>query len=223
MRLALIGTFYGRHENTLPLMRRIFVESTRIPDEVWLLGETVEDCDQIARALETVFLEGEVPFERIRLQHLQTPRDQNGRYAVIPYSNKINHALERSSADAFVYLDNGSMPHPEKFRIMAEYLEWSFGAGACYCTQHRTGFRDDLSVADRVVEDAYCALNYTQVMHRATDARWTLDMRHADPDMADAIFWRELHKRLGAFYPVSPEIVLDEHHISSPKAVGLDG
>jgi hypothetical protein len=46
-------------------------------------------------------------------------------------------------------------------------------------------------------------------------------MKWANPDLADALFWRQLHRVLGPFYPVGGHTVLDEHHIPSPVAVGL--
>jgi hypothetical protein len=211
-RLAVIGTFYRRYENTYPLSLAINL-STRLPDELWLMAEEVFDADHLAMQEWLVNDEHRVL--------LPTPRVQGGRYAVIPYSHKINYALDRTTADYVVYLDNGSMPHRDKYRLMAaaldEHPEW----GAVYCGQRRTGYAPVDAHADGVVADAYCRLNYTQVMHRRTDDRWTLDMRHADPDLADALFWRSLHASLGAFYPVAPGLLLDEHHIESAKAAGL--
>lgn len=155
------------------------------------------------------------------LTTVPTPRSQ-GRYQMIPYSLKINLALAGTKADYIAYLDNGSMPHPRKYGLMKQALDENPEWGAVYCTQQRTGYREYLKEARVVEADAYCVLNYTQVMHRRTDARWTTDMIHADPDLADALFWRELHPVLGPFYPVAGDLVLDEHHIEGVKAAGLD-
>jgi len=223
MRLAVIGTFYGRHENSLPILKRLFVESSRKPDEAWLMCETNEDAEALREAYRALYdaeMLDEWP-DGLKILHLPTPK-KRGVYTVIPYSNKINFALNNTEADAIVYLDNGSMPHFEKFRYMLNRLmQKPNKVKAVYCTQERTGFRDEISVADAVIEDAYCVLNYTQVMHRLTDDRWPTDMTYARPaDLADATFWRKLHKSLGAFYPVGTQ-VLDEHHMPSPSAQGL--
>lgn len=222
MRVAVIGTFFGRHENSFPILHRL-VTSTRQPNECWLMCETDRDAavlDEAYRELYDLELLDAWP-KWLRLEICPTPRDADGRYAVIPYSNKINTALDRTGCDAIVYLDNNSMPAPDKYEIMAAGLEQRPWCGAVYCTQKRTGFSPTVALADGVVHDGYCAVNYTQVMHRLTADRWTLDMRHADPDLADALFWRSLHATLGPFYPVGGDRVLDEHHIPSPTAAGL--
>lgn len=213
MRLALIGTFFRRFEQTPRLLERVYTDSTRPPDEFWLMCEDAEDE---ARARAAVSL----PVPGLRIHRLATPRAE-GRYRVIPYSHKINWALDRTDADAVVYLDNGSMPSPRKFEVMLRALESHPEWGAVYCSQRRTGFRDEDSLALEVVPDAYCVLNYTQVMHRRTADRWPLEMSYANPDLADAVFWRRLHGSLGPFHPVGPEI-LDEHHMEGAAAQGLE-
>lgn len=215
--LALIGTFYGRHENTLPLLQRVLIASSRPPDRVYVLCEDLHDTQVALDALQVL---KKNKGRRVHVETLPTPR-LHGRYAVIPYSNKINWALDHTSCDTVAYLDNGSMPSPGKYELMLHALERNPGWGAVYCAQQRTGYQTLLADADKIVEDAYCAVNYTQVMHRRTADRWPLDMRHADPDLADAIFWRDLHRSLGAFYPVAEGVVLDEHHIPSPAAEGV--
>ena len=221
LRLAVIGTFAGRHENTFALMHRLFVDSTRKPDEAWLMCEAREDADAIEDAFDELYamglIEDLVPgFPTI----LQTPKT-NGNYDVIPYANKINFALDQSEADLFVYLDNNSMPGPQKFEVLARALEENPDWGAVYCTQKRTGFAPMVMEAVDPVRDGYCVLNYTQVMHRKTDQRWTLDMRHANPDLADGLFWRQLHDQVGAFYPAGGTRIHDDHHIPSPAMAGL--
>lgn len=219
--LAVIGTFYGRHENSLPLMHRLFVDSTRKPDEAWLMCETMEDVDTIGYALSELYEMELLDTRPGNLRLCETPRLDNGSYAVLPYANKINVALDESEADLVVYLDNNSMPSPYKFEAMAKVLEAHPDWGAVYCTQKRTGFNETIFYADNPVEDGYCALNYTQVMHRRTNDRWPTDMDLADPDLADGVFWRTLHASLGPFFPAGGSEVHDEHHIPSPKATLL--
>lgn len=217
--LAVIGTFYGRHENTLPLMHRLFVDSTRKPDEAWLMCETVADADAIINAYDELHEREAIDRwpDSIQLVTLPTPKIY-GAYSVLPYAYKINYALERTKADLVVYLDNNSMPSPYKFEAMANALEKHPDWGAVYCTQKRTGFNETIFYAENPVEDGYCALNYTQVMHRRTDDRWPTDMALANPDTADGVFWRTLHASLGPFFPAGGARVDDFHHIPSPKA-----
>lgn len=212
MKFAVIGTFYQRRDRTRALMERVMVESTRTPDEFWVMCE--EDAD-------AAVAEEFVTDSRVQVRVYPTPKNGDA-YKVIPYSHKINWVLDHSEADAFVYLDNGSMPHRDKYRRMVAALESHRKWGAVYVGQHRTGHLDGDHPTIGIVEDAYCVLNYTQVMHRRTDDRWTLDMRFAAPmDLADALFWRDLHKSLGPFHPVGGSLLLDWHHIESAKAVGL--
>lgn len=220
--LAVIATLYGRHENTLPLLHRLWVDSTRKPDETFLMCENVDDVTAVMNASDLLRNEFEImdePPGKVYIYELPTPHE-GGRYSVIPYSNKINYALDRAESDLIVYLDNGSMPSDDKFEIMARGLEEHPEWGAVYCTQKRTGMHEMIAPADVPCEDGYCALNYTQVMHRKTEDRWTLDMNHANPDLADGIFWRSLHQTLGVFFPVGGERILDTHHIPNPAAVG---
>jgi hypothetical protein len=210
LRLAVIGTFYKRYDKTIPLLRRIYLESTRKPDESWLMCETQDDRDCLEAAAKDI---GYQP--GLRIVQLETPRD-GGRYMEIPYSRKINWALDHTSADCIVYVDNNSMPDRDKFKVVMDGLEKH---GAVYVTQHRTGYRDEYHRAQDVIEDGYCQVNYTQVAHRVGPARWPTDMQWAEPDLADANYWRELHKFAGSFHPVGdPEVVLDVHEIGGSAA-----
>lgn len=225
MRYVVIGTFYRRYENSLPLMKRIFVDATRKPDQVLLMCEEIEDVRSLMNAHKILYdlelMESDPLNMFIRL--CPTPKWDGGGYKVIPYAHKINEALRETTCDAVVYLDNNSDPKPEKYQTMVEGLETHPEWGAVYCTQKRTGMSEVTHTADEVVEDGYCKLNYTQVMHRKTDDRWPLDMTLADPDLADGVFWRQLHTSLGPFHPVGGSMVLDEHDIPHPYAAGLKG
>ena len=214
MKLAAIATLYARHDKTLPLLEQIF-SSTKVPDELWLMCEDVDDATVAVNALNKLDKRG------IAVTVLETPRSSNGDYAIIPYSNKINWALDRSRADAVVYIDNGSMPSREKYGRMLQALEENPSWGAVYCSQERSGYNPKTAWADGILENAYAVANYTQVMHRMTNDRWSANIAHANPDLADAIFWRDLHKTLGAFHPIDGSTIHDWHHINSQKAEGL--
>lgn len=220
--LAVIGTFYNRPHNAFPLMHRLFVDSTRKPDQAWLMCETEKDAkaihDAFAELTQLELLDGPPP--RAHVVVYPTPK-VDGTYSEIPYSRKINWALERCTADLVVYLDDGSMPGPDKYRVMAAALEEHPDWGAVYCTQKRTGYVDETFVADTVVANGNGQLNYTQVMHRRTGDRWTTDMRWANPDLADGMFWEQLHGTLGVFHPAGGPFVHDDHHMPAPHAAGL--
>lgn len=215
-KLALIGTFYQRRNKTLELLNRVLKESTRSPDEFWMMCEDEEDA--------AVADGWEKSYNNLHIKVLNTPCNEDGSYKVIPYSNKINWALDHTDADFITYLDNGSMPHPRKYEVMVGALDRP-GIGAVYCSQTRTGttYGGMIMMPEYPISDAYSVLNYTQVMHRKTDDRWDLDMQWAVPyDLADAKFWRKLHASLGDFYPAwLGEEILDEHRIDGLQAVGL--
>lgn len=219
MRLAVVAPFHGRHNKTRALLKRVLVESTRVPDELWIIAGDQKDYDVVEKTVGDLWPPGLV------LELYPTPRDEKGRYVEIPYSRCINHVLGKSGADVFCYLDNGSMPHPEKYRVMMEQLEHEpIGAGV-YVTQHRTGYLDEIHYADKVIANGYGQVNYTQVAHFRSPDRWPLEMSLANPDLADAVFWSRLNERMGAFYPATldgdPSVVLDDHHMPSPAAAGI--
>ena len=113
--LAVIGTFYQRHENSLMLMKRLIVDSTRKPDEFWLMCEGQDDVEAIDEALDFLYEKEMIEHipKGLRVIHFPTPKN-GASYAVIPYSHKINYALARTGADLIVYLDNGSIPTDDK-------------------------------------------------------------------------------------------------------------
>lgn len=206
-KLAVIGTFYQRYEQSRACLEAV-LSSTRVPDEIIIVCETQEDANNISKLGRR---------KRVQVHVLPTPKDDAG-YTVIPYSHKINFALDNTDADYIVYLDNGSMPDVDKYRLMAQALDKNPDWFAVYCTQERTGYAPMVHVAQSVVNDPHSVINYTQAMHRKTDKRWTLDMQYAKPnDVADAMFFQSLGV---PFYPVGEQI-LDTHHMESPMASGL--
>lgn len=215
MKLAVIGTFHRRYENSFPLMHRLFVDATRKPDEAWLMCEDERDATAIWKAFGELEELDLLKSPDCHVELLPTPR-KNGDYEVIPYSHKINWALDRTQADAIVYLDNGSRPGPDKYRVMLEALEEHPEWGAVYCTQKRTGYLDEVFFAKDVIGVGSGQLNYTQVMHRLTADRWPTEMRHARPDLADSIFWGKLSESLGPVYPAGGERIHDDHHMPTP-------
>lgn len=213
-KFAVIGTFYQRWDKTKPLLNRVLIESTRPPDEFWMMCESEADAH--------IAYEFQDKFPNLIIKVLQTPRNSDNSYTIIPYSNKINWALDHANVDYIVYLDNNSMPHIEKYRLMVEALDNNPEWGAVYCSQERTGFLTEIHKKDIEIRDAYCVLNYTQVMHKLTPDRWDLEMQWAVPnDLADARFWRLLHNRYGSFYPIINDEILDSHYMESVRAAGL--
>jgi hypothetical protein len=187
-RLAVIATLYGHRaiEHT-PRMIEALAAQTRPPDELWWMVEDVPQTAPFHTLRNTEVLWNEVP----------TPRQENGQYAVIPYSLKANIALDATSADYITYLTDDSWPEPAKYERMVaaldEHPEW----GAVYCSQD---YGSGVRFAGDVMRDAYCNVDHTQVMHRRTADRWPLEV--ADIMLGDAIFWRRLHASLGSFYPI---------------------
>lgn len=155
------------------------------------------------------------------VKHRPTPV-QNGQYMVIPYAHKINDALDLVAANAdasvtwyVVYVTDDSLPHPEKFERMLHACE-TLPAAVVWCRQRRV----DGTVMPQIegpINDAYCILDHTQVMHRLTQDRWDLD---GDVRLGDARFWRKLHASLGAFYPVPYAEPLDTI-VRDPGELGI--
>jgi len=164
--------------------------------------EAEEDADVVRAWAATEASDAAVACLELRV--LPTPRTSDGRLAVIPYSHATNYALGHTSASYIAYLTNDSLPHPDKYRAMAAALDANPTWGAVYCGQSRNGSPVDITGP---IHDAACVLDHTQVMHRASDARWPLDM--AKIRVGDAWFWRELHARFGPIQPVGAG-VLDE-------------
>jgi hypothetical protein len=198
--VAVLATFYRRPEVVAPIAAALRAQ-TRPPDELWLLCETDEDA--------ALLVAQQWPIAP-RLVQLDCPRDGSGRPTQNPLAAELNFALDRTQADYVVYLPDDSLPEPRKIEAMAgaldEHPEW----GAVYCAIIQTlpaGSKPRLCAANAVVPDAFRLLDMVQVVHRSTPDRWPLDV--ATLRLCDAYFWRSLHARLGAFYPV-PE-VLDAH------------
>lgn len=190
--LAVILTAYGaRGAAALPELAAALAAQTQVPDELWVLTEDIP-THVVARQAWLA--------RSVWLQDLPTPRGLDGRYAVIPYSAKINHALDRTAADYVAYLTDDSRPAPDKYRSMARVLD--SGVGVVYCGQQRNGAAYP---ADTLVGDAYCVLDHTQVMHRRSDDRWPVELDHMR--LGDAVFWRRLHARFGPFHPVPGDLL----------------
>ncbi len=183
-----------------------------------MVCETQEDV-RVAEAALAELIELDVLHRRpkcLRIEHLPTPQTGE-RYDVIPYSHKINWVLDRTKADAVVYLDNGSMPAPEKYEVMLAAM--GGGIEAVYCTQQFTGFSTGMRGLEGPMEQPSGRLNFTQVMHTPGPERWTLDMKWANPDLADGMFFLDLIPRVGRIHPAGkPGVPLDFHHIPSPAA-----
>lgn len=189
--VAAIVTLYSRPHN-IPRLSEAWGAQVRMPDELWLIGE--------GRIMQEVY-RSEWP-DWLHIRDYPTPRNQDGSYAVVPYSNKINHALDHTKADYIVYGTDDSFPAHDKIKIMAAALDANDDWGAVYCEQSwrspagTEGHRGNMGPVD----NAHSLIDHTQVMHRRTADRWTLNMSQVR--LGDATFWMELHKSLGAFMPV---------------------
>jgi hypothetical protein len=189
MTLAVIATFHRRWDRWPALLERVMVESTRIPDEFFVMCEDELDAEHL-----------HATDPRMVVQILPTPVE-DGKYTEIPYSRKINWALDRTSAEYIVYLTDDSEPHADKFRLMAAALDDHPEWGAVFCLQNYAG---GVRGPHGPVGDAYGVLDHTQVMHRLTADRWPTNIR--DIRMGDGVFWRTLHATVGEFHPV-PEVL----------------
>ena len=187
-KVSAILTLYNRPHN---VKRVAEAWSAAGPDELWILGE--------GKIMQEVYRQ-EWP-DWLHIRDLPTPRDTNGRYLVVPYANKINYALDRTTCDYITYGTDDSWPAFDKLKLMAAALDANPEWGAAYCEQSWQS--PDGAESHRgnmgVVSNAYAVIDHTQVMHRRGTSRWSLD---GDIRLGDALFWQELHKEFGPFYPV---------------------
>lgn len=191
--LAVIVTAYGeRGADNLPRLREAIRASTREPDETWVLVERIPQGRRLLGKWAG----------KTRHRIIDTPRHEDGTYALVPYSLKQNYALDRTECDYIAYATDDSWPSPEKYAAMAAYLDSYPEVGAVYCTQDYGGVT---RVADLLMSDAHCKVDHTQVMHRRTADRWPEEIEHLT--LGDAVFWRRLHESLGPFYPLGPDVM----------------
>jgi glycosyltransferase involved in cell wall biosynthesis len=201
-RLAVIGTFH-RRPWAIPRIAEALRAQTRKPDELWLLWDDEDDLNALCDLLiDMDDLGVHVYLERV------TPSPD-----AIPYSDKINRALDWTLADNIAYLTDDSLPHPDKYRLMVEKLDQ--GHGAVYCSQDygradgpdhwlAGGTHQGNRMALEPETDPYCRVDHTQVAHARSDDRWPLDRTYMR--LGDAMFFRQLAASMGPFQPI-PEIL----------------
>ena len=197
--LAVLITLGSRPENVPSMVAGLRAQTTQDFTAVWLC-ET-EDMAQTVRDVCAMFEVVEPRQHALHIYVRETPRDADGRYAVVPYSYKVNLGLDEMDCPFVTYMTDDSHPRPEKYEAMIRALRG--GAKVVYVGQVRNGTAYD---ANGPVPDAFCKLDHTQVAHVATDARWPEGIDKMT--LGDAYFWRELHARYGAFEPV-PGGILD--------------
>lgn len=218
--IAVICPVHRRFENTFPLLHRLLVATTVKPAHVFWLCEDSDDTLVALEAVEELSRVGH-DLSPLRVWTVPTPHDTNGKLTVVPFSHKINVALDVLEMEKFeggvVYCDNSSFPSVDKLEVIAHGL---VDHPQVYITQRRTGYAGDhVHPADTVLESGYCATNFTQVGHRfPVKARWSLKLEDAYPtDLCDAWFFRHLSEEFeDKLYPVGGLVVHDEHHMESP-------
>jgi glycosyltransferase involved in cell wall biosynthesis len=202
-RLAVIGTFH-RRPWAIPRIAEALRAQTRKPDELWLLWDDEDDQAPLLRLAD----------EAVDDWGIKTYVEyEPGQPDDIPYSRKINLALDWTRADHIAYLTDDSLPQPDKYARMVEKLDQ--GHGAVYCSQDygradspehwlAGGTHQGVRLAENPQPDPYCRIDHTQVAHARSDDRWPLDRTYMR--LGDAMFFRQLAASLGPFQPI-PEIL----------------
>lgn len=194
--LAVIATFY-RRPWAIDKIKEALLAQTRWADEILLVAEDLADARELVMRFGDAFWVADVPGDGNFLSFC------------------INRALDALDTDYITYLTDDSLPDPRKYEVMARALDEHPDWGVVYCSQDfgtAEGPEDWLSGgrhlgvrhADRVIEDPFCRVDHTQVMHRRTTARWPLD--RSTQRLSDAHFFRDLVADLGPMYPV-PEVL----------------
>jgi hypothetical protein len=199
-RLAVIGVLYRRPALYDTILSAIECQS-RKPDELWLMCEDPADIEAIGfRSLRTSF--------PTYVRQVSVPPN------VVPPSACINAALDETQADYITYLTDDSLPHPDKYRRMAEALE--AGAQAVYCGQGFDKARSPEEWLERITrpssfrhtsgpsDNPFCRIDHTQVAHVRTEDRWPLSI--SELKWSDGAFFRSLVARVGPLQPI-PDVL----------------
>lgn len=207
--LAVIATFYWRPW-AVPRIAEALRAQTRSwthDDELYLMFE-YDDTESHRALLPVAFGDADEAFLPVLIEW-----DEN------PLSREINTALDTvmigDQPDYIAYLTDDSLPDPRKYEVMAKALDENPEWGAVYCSQDFGTAKDAddwlaggthraVRQAERVMDDPFCRVDHTQVMHRRTKARWPLD--RSTQRLSDAHFFRDLVADLGPMYPV-PEVL----------------
>jgi hypothetical protein len=215
-RIAVVGTFYRRPWAIEPIRRMLSAQSRR-PDEVWLAYEDDADLDPLLEVADDVVgwssphRQWDPPSE-VFLHRVMPKAGEN------PLGLAINWALDRAGAEYITYLTDDSSPTMEKYRLMAKALDENPDWGAVYCSQDYgtvaspeewleawdLGSGGSIRQASDPEPEPFCRVDHTQVMHRATLARWPES--YDDRKLSDAHFFRDLVADLGPLMPV-PEVL----------------
>jgi hypothetical protein len=199
--LAVIFTVYNRPWALAPIVRALEGQS-RQADEIVVACERFADFTAAHEAMRGM----------VNTLWIVAPEAGQNPLGVV-----INYALDRTDADYIAYLTDDSLPHPDKYRLMAEALDENPDWGAVYCTQDygtaespeawlAAAGRYDGSrrTASEPTSDPFTRVDHTQVMHRRCEARWPLS--YDDRKLSDAHFFKALVEEVGPIYPV-PDVL----------------
>ena len=132
------------------------------------------------------------------------------RYAVL-----ANVGLKMARGEYLTYLCDDDYYMPRRLEKMVARLDKGDEAKVVYGSQRifNNGMETGVRKATQILDDAYCKVDHSSVMHVTQIAR---DVGGWDTDpswwmVADAVFWRRLNKAGYKFYPI-PD-VLDCHRL----------
>jgi spore maturation protein CgeD len=199
--LAVIFTAFNRPW-ALDSIAHALANQTLFPVTILAPCEREEDASAVASKLF---------FSSLDLWMLEPPKSVNALGYV------INDALDYTDADYITYLTDDSLPHPDKYRLMAQALDENPDWGAVYCSQDYGSVESPeawLAAAGRYdgsrrtarepTSDPFTRVDHTQVMHRRCEARWPIS--YDDRKLSDAHFFKALVEEVGPIYPV-PDVL----------------
>lgn len=140
------------------------------------------------------------------------------RYAVL-----ANVGLRMAKGEYLSYLCDDDYYFPERLEKMVARLDVGDDAKIVYGSQRlfNQGMETGVRRAELVLDDAYCKVDHSSVMHVTqvgrdvggwdTDAQWWM--------LADAIFWRRLNRAGYKFYPVSDVTDAHRFHATSVQSI----
>ena len=181
------------------------IDQTYTDWELLLLDDNSDDPEQ-AKVLE--WASKIVGCTVARSKVAAADRRSKVRYAVL-----ANVGLKLAQGEYLTYLCDDDYYLPKRLERMVERLDQGDEAKAVYCSQRMLfdGKEAGCRTADMVLDDAFCVVDHSSVMHVTQIGRdvggWDTDPQFWG--IADAIFWRRLNRAGYKFYPI-PE-VLDVH------------
>jgi spore maturation protein CgeD len=153
---------------------------------------------------------------------------ENERAAKCRYAVQCNTGLHLHKGSHITYLCDDDWYAPRRLEVMSGMLDADPSLGVVYARQGVTDEAGNLQwirVFEPVVEDAYCRVDHSSVMHTRA-AGWKAggwDESAENWRIGDAVFWRRLHAAGYKFHLAPGDEPLDFHRSHSAGCNTIGG